>query len=157
MVLDKIRIVVDTNVFINGIFKGDSFAKAIFNLKSLNKVSFVMNKEMQNELLITFGNILMEAIDRIDKNKKFNIFPLMATLSKCLWQVEEIDHIINTDYCKDDKSDNKFIDCCIDGNVKYLITQDDHIGSVSEQLKKEYDIEVLSPFQFYTKYKTNKL
>ena len=151
------RIVVDTNVFINGIFKGDSFAKAIFNLKSLNKVSFVMNKEMQNELLITFGNILMEAIDRIDKNKKFNIFPLMATLSKCLWQVEEIDHIINTDYCKDDKSDNKFIDCCIDGNVKYLITQDDHIGSVSEQLKKEYDIEVLSPFQFYTKYKTNKL
>ncbi len=157
MVLDKMRIVVDTNVFINGIFKGDSFAKAIFNLKSLNKVSFVMNKEMQNELLITFGNILMEAIDRIDKNKKFNIFPLMATLSKCLWQVEEIDHIINTDYCKDDKSDNKFIDCCIDGNVKYLITQDDHIGSVSEQLKKEYDIEVLSPFQFYTKYKTNKL
>ena len=151
MVLDKMRIVVDTNVFINGIFKGDSFAKAIFNLKSLNKVSFVMNKEMQNELLITFGNILMEAIDRIDKNKKFNIFPLMATLSKCLWQVEEIDHIINTDYCKDDKSDNKFIDCCIDGNVKYLITQDDHIGSVSEQLKKEYDIEVLSPFQFYTK------
>ena len=136
MVLDKMRIVVDTNVFINGIFKGDSFAKAIFNLKSLNKVSFVMNKEMQNELLITFGNILMEAIDRIDKNKKFNIFPLMATLSKCLWQVEEIDHIINTDYCKDDKSDNKFIDCCIDGNVKYLITQDDHIGSVSEQLKK---------------------
>ena len=157
MVLDKMRIVVDTNVFINGIFKGDSFAKAIFNLKSLNKVSFVMNKEMQNELLITFGNILMEAIDRIDKNKKFNIFPLMATLSKCLWQVEEIDHIINTDYCKDDKSDNKFIDCCIDGNVKYLITQDDHIGSVSEQLKKEYDIEVLSPFQFYNKYKTNKL
>lgn len=27
------RVVVDTNVFINGIFKKDSFAKAIFNLK----------------------------------------------------------------------------------------------------------------------------
>ena len=157
MILDKMRIVVDTNVFINGLFKGDSFAKAIFNLKSLNKVSFVMNKEMQNELLVTFGNILMEAIDRIDNKKKFNPFSLMAALSKCLWQVEEIDHIIYTDYCQDDKSDNKFIDCCIDGNVKYLITQDDHIGSVSEQLKKDYDIEVLSPFQFYTKYKTNKL
>ena len=99
------RVVVDTNVFINGIFKKDSFAKAIFNLKSLNKISFVMNKEMQNELLVTFGNILLEAIKRIDSKKDFNIFPLMATLSKCLWQVEEIDHIINTDYCKDDKSD----------------------------------------------------
>ena len=101
------RIVVDTNVFINGIFKKDSFCKAIFNLKTINKVSFVMNKEMQNELLVTFGNILMEALNRIDNSKEFNIFPLMATLSKCLWQVEEIDHIYNCDYCKDDKSDNK--------------------------------------------------
>lgn len=151
------KVVVDTNVFINGLFKNDDFCKAIFRLKSLNKITFVMNQDMQNELLVTFGNILIEAINKINNKKKFNPFSLMAALSKCLWQVEEIDHIINTDYCKDDKSDNKFIDCCIDGNVKYLITQDDHIGSVSEQLKKEYAIEVLSPFQFYTKYKTNKL
>ena len=151
------RVVVDTNVFINGMFKKDSFAKAIFNLKSLNKISFVMNKEMQNELLVTFGNILLEAIKRIDSKKDFNIFPLMATLSKCLWQVEEIDHIINTDYCKDDKSDNKFIDCCIDGNVKYLITQDKHINSAGDKIKKEHDIEVLSPMQFYYKYSRHQL
>ncbi len=69
MVLYKMRIVVDTNVFINGIFKGDSFCKAIFTLKSLNKVTFVMNKDMQNELLVTFGNILMEAIKRIPKKR----------------------------------------------------------------------------------------
>ena len=151
------KVVVDTNVFIYGLFKNDDFCKAIFRLKSLNKITFVMNKEMQNELLITFGDILMEAIERIDANKKFNIFPLMAGLSKCLWQVEEIDHVIRTNYCIEDETDNKFIDCCIDGDVKYLITQDNHIGSVSEQIKKDYRIEVLSPFQFYTKYKTKKL
>lgn len=152
------RVVLDTNVFINGIFKNDSFCKAIFNLKSFNKISFVMNKEMQNELLITFGNILLEAFKKIDNTKEFNIFPLMASLSKCLWQVEEIDHIINTNYCSEDISDNKFIDCCIDGNVKYLITQDVHLNSVCDNLYKDYnDIEILSPFQFYTKYKTNKL
>ena len=151
------RVVVDTNVFINGIFKKDSFCKAIFNLKSLNKISFVMNKEMQNELLVTFGNILLEAFKRIDNGKEINIFSLMATLSKCLWQVEEIDHIINTNYCIEDKSDNKFIDCCIDGNVKYLITQDKHINSVSTQLKKTYNIEILSPMQFYTKFQRNML
>ena len=151
------RVVVDTNVFIDGLFKNDDFCKAIFRLKSLNKITFVMNQDMQNELLITFGDILMEAIERIDANKKFNIFPLMAGLSKCLWQVEEIDHVIRTNYCIEDETDNKFIDCCIDGDVKYLITQDNHIGSVSEQIKKDYRIEVLSPFQFYTKYKTKKL
>ena len=151
------KVVVDTNVFIYGLFKNDDFCKAIFRLKSLNKITFVMNKEMQNELLITFGDILMEAIERIDANKKFNIFPLMAGLSKCLWQVEEIDHVIRTNYCIEDETDNKFIDCCIDGDVKYLITQDNHIGSVSEQIKKDYRIEVLSPFQFYTKYTTKQL
>ena len=151
------RVVVDTNVFINGIFKQDEFSKAIFNLKSLNKISFVMNKEMQNELLVTFGDILIEAINRTKGEDSFKIFPLMAALSKCLWQVEEIDHIINTKYCKEDKSDNKFVDCCVDGNVKYLITQDRHINSVSDILKKEHNIEVLSPLQFYTKYKYNKL
>lgn len=147
----------DTNVFINGIFKGDKYCKAIFQLKSLNKVTFVMNKEMQNELLITFGNILNEAYKKLDKEHDINMFTLMATLSKCLWQVEEIDHVISTNYCIEDNSDNKFIDCCIDGNVKYLITQDKHINNAGDILNKDYNIQVLSPFQFYTKYTTNQL
>lgn len=156
--MDKVKVVVDTNVFINGIFKNDEFAKALFQLKSLNKVVFVMNKEMQNELLVTFANILLEAFKRKGKKgEEIKIIPLSASLSKCLWQVKEVDHIIHTNHCKEDKSDNKFIDCCIDDMVRYLITQDKHINSVSGILKEKYDIEVLSPFQFYTLYKSNQL
>lgn len=152
------RVVIDTNVFINGIFKNDKFCKAIFQLKSLKKITLVMNKDMQNELFITFGNILLEAFKKVHKeDEEFRIFPLMMSLSKSLWQVEEIDHIINTNYCTEDESDNKFIDCCIDGNVTYLITQDNHINSYQVELKKDYGIEVLSPFQFYFKFKGNKL
>lgn len=44
--MDKMKVVVDTNIFINGIFKGDEFAQALFQLKSANKIYFVMNKEM---------------------------------------------------------------------------------------------------------------
>lgn len=151
-------IVVDTNVFINGMFKNDESCRAIFKLKAMNKVTFVMNQKMQAELLVTFANILLEAYDKKkDKNGSMKVIPLMASLSKCLWQVKEIDHIINTNYCEEDKSDNKFIDCCIDGDVKYLVTQDKHINSVSNKLKKERDIEVLSPFQFYTKYRMKQL
>ncbi len=156
--MDKIKVVLDTNVFINGIFKGDQFAQALFQLKSANKIYFVMNKEMQNELLITFSNILLEAYKkRNKKGEEIGIIPLSASLSRCLWQVREVDHIIHTSFCKEDISDNKFIDCCIDDNVKYLITQDKHINGVAEEIKKQYKIEVLSPFQFYTKYKTNQL
>ena len=99
------KVVVDTNVFVNGIFKQDNFCKAIFKLKELNKIVFVMNKEMQNELLFTFYNILLEAFKRKkEKDKELKVLPLAASLSKCLWQVEEIDHVISTDYCIDDKS-----------------------------------------------------
>lgn len=151
-------IVVDTNVFINGIFKNDESCRAIFNLKAMNKVTFVMNQKMQAELLVTFANILLEAYEKKkDRNGNIKVIPLMASLSKCLWQVKEIDHIINTNYCAEDKSDNKFIDCCIDGDVKYLITQDMHINNVSDKLKEERNIEVLSPMQFYTKYRTKQL
>lgn len=152
------RVVVDTNVFINGIFKHDNFCKAIFRFKELNKIAFVMNKDMQNELLVTFYKILIEALKRKNiENKEIKLLSLIATLSKCLWQVEEIDHIINTNYCVEDISDNKFIDCCIDGNVKYLITQDKHINSISSQLKKDFNIEVFSPMQFYTKYQMHQI
>lgn len=152
------RVVVDTNVFINGIFKGDSHCKAIFQLKELNKLAFVMNKDMQNELIYTFYNILLEAFKKKKiRNKEFKSLPYIASFSKCLWQVEEIDHVIKTNFCADDKSDNKFIDCCIDGNVRYLITQDQHINSISFQLEKEHGIIVLSPLQFYNKYKTHQL
>ena len=156
--MDKIKVVVDTNIFINGIFKQDEFAQTLFQLKSANKILFVMNKEMQNELLITFSTILLEAYKkRNKKGEEIGIIPLSASLSKCLWQVREVDHIIHTNFCKDDKSDNKFIDCCIDDNVKYLITQDQHINGVAEEIKQQYNIELLSPFQFYRRYKTKKL
>lgn len=130
-------VVLDTNVFINGLFKSDEFCRALFKLKSNNKITFVMNEKMQDELLVTFAQILLKTYEK----KKYTlgelkIIPLIASLSKCLWQVKEINHIINTDYIKEDLSDNKFIDCCIDGNVKYLITQDQHINNVSQILKK---------------------
>lgn len=95
--MDSIKVVVDTNVFINGIFKGDEFSQVIFQLKNVNKIVFVMNKGMQDELLITFANILLTAFKRKGKKgEEIKLIPLSASLSKCLWQVREVDHLIHT-------------------------------------------------------------
>ena len=51
---NPIQIVVDTNVFVKAIFHRDENSKKLFQLKTNNKIRFVMNKEMQNELLVTF-------------------------------------------------------------------------------------------------------
>ena len=85
---------VDTNVFINEIFKGDTYCKAIFTLKILNKVSFVMNKEMQDELLITLGDILIEipiTSLRLNKLKDFNSIVSIKEIVHCLlWHKEPL-------------------------------------------------------------------
>ena len=70
-----------------------------------------------------------------------------------LWEIERIEHNIKTNYCVDDVEDNKFIDCCIDGKIKYLITNDMHIREVikkSDEIKEKYnlDLNILSPYQF---------
>ncbi len=152
--MDKIRVVVDSNIFIKALFFRDQFCKTILQLKKLGKITFVMNKEMQLELVRVFGEILIKSFQK--SKDSINIYPLLSSLSLCLWQVEEIDHVIFTDYCED-HDDDKFVDCCIDGNVKYLITEDHHLNSISKKLSKEYGIEVLSSFQFYAKYQKHDL
>lgn len=152
--MDEIRVVVDTNIFIKALFFKDQFCKTILQLKKLGKITFVMNKEMQLELVRVFGEILIQTFKK--SNNTLNIYPLLSSLSLCLWQVEEIDHIIYTEYCED-HDDDKFVDCCIDGNVKYLITEDHHLNSISKKLFKKHNIEVLSSFQFYVKHQKHDL
>lgn len=151
---NKTRIIVDTNVFIKAIFHKDENSKALLRLKEQNKVSFVLNKEMQNELLITFIEILDNTLSKSEFKRKSRILTLL--LSTSMWQVEEIDHKTHTSHCED-IDDNKFIDCAIDGNVKYIISYDTHLNSISDFLKEKYNIEVLSPLQFYMKYEFEKL
>lgn len=145
--MNRINVVVDTNVFIKAIFHDDEWCKKIFQLKSNNKIKFFMNKDMHAELLITFFKIQNAIQDNCNSKADYSRF-LVIFLSSAMWQIEEIEHNTNVNLCID-PDDNKFIDCCIDGNVKYLITCDNHLNSISSILKKKYNIEVLSPYQFY--------
>ena len=68
------------------------------------------------------------------------------------YNIEKIEHKTKTNYCED-KSDNMFIDCCIDGNVEYLVSEDIHVQRIKdfkEDIKEKYglNIKILSPFQF---------
>lgn len=145
--MDSLKVIVDTNVFVKAIFHRNQDAKELFRLKNNNKIRFVMNKEMQNELLVTFFKLLLETAKDIT-----NIPKLGTLLSLSLWQVMEIDHNSKTTFCED-SDDNKFIDCAIDGDVKYIITYDAHLNSLADFLEENYKIKVLNPYQFLIEYK----
>lgn len=147
--MDSLKVIVDTNVFVKAIFHKNQEAKELFRLKTNNKIRFVMNREMQNELLVTFFKLLVQIVE---KKQEKNIPTLGMLLSLSLWQVFEIDHNSKTTFCED-PDDNKFIDCAIDGDVKYIITYDAHLNSLSDFLEENYKIKVLNPYQFLIEYK----
>ena len=144
--MNKIRVVVDTNVFINAIFHDDKTCQKILQYNNENKIQFCFNEYTNRELYYIIGELLQKTMKKIDTAK------MLSRFGKMMYNVEKIEHRTQTNYCVD-KSDNNFIDCCIDGKVNYLITSDIHIEDVRnkiKEIKKRYNVEIkiLSPFQF---------
>lgn len=144
--ISSVRVVVDTNVFIDAIFENDQSCQSVLRYKHDGDIIFCMNEDMYKELYYIFSKSLDEV-----KLKK-DLQRLLPKFGNTLYQVEWIPHKIKTDYCED-KSDNKFIDCCIEGNIKYLITSDMHLREVQkdlEDIKEKYnlDLNIMSAYQF---------
>ena len=145
--MKPIRVVVDTNVFIDAIFHNDNSCQSIFRYKNEKKIAFCMNEKMYKELILIFGRLL-------EKNKLTkDMSRLVSYFGGTLWEIERIEHKTQTSYCKEDREDNKFVDCCIDGRIIYLITNDMHIREVTKDLddiKQIYglNLKIMSPFQF---------
>lgn len=145
--MKPIRVVVDTNVFIDAIFHNDESCKSIFEYKQNKQIQFCMNEKMYNELILIFGRLL-------ERNKLLkDMTKMISRFGKVLWEIEKVEHKTKTHYCVDDEEDDKFVDCCIDGRIQYLITSDMHIREVTkslEEIKEKYrlDLKIMSPFQF---------
>lgn len=145
--MKPIKVVVDTNVFIDAIFHNDQSCKSIFQYKQDKLIEFCMNEIMYKELILIFGRLL-EA-NKLTKDMS----RLVSFFGGTLWEIQRIEHKTKTQYCIDDEEDNKFIDCCIDGKIKYLITSDMHLREVTknlEEIKDKYkiDLKIMSPYQF---------
>lgn len=145
--MKPIRVVVDTNVFIDAIFNNDDSCQAILKHKHDGNIVFCMNEKMYKELCLIFGRHL----EKVKLNR--HISNLLPRFGNTLWEVEAIPHKTYTEYCIEDHEDDKFIDCCIDGKINYLISQDGGVVSVRDSLqeikdKHNIDINILSPFQF---------
>ena len=142
----SVKVVVDTNVFIDAIFQNDQSCQAILKYKHDGDITFNMNEEMYKELWLIFGRQL----DEIKLTK--DLERLIPRFGNTLYQVEWVSHSTHTNYCED-KSDNKFVDCCIDGKINYLITSDMHLREVQkhlDEIKEKYKLElkIMSAYQF---------
>ena len=131
------KIVLDTNVLISGIFFGGPPFQ-ILEAWHEQKIQFLLSIEMfeeykrvAEELAETHRGIDITAIlDLIVVNSKIIHAPALVT-----------------NVCKDEE-DDKFIACATAGDSKIIVTGDKAFLSVG----KYQDIEIISPRQFVEKY-----
>lgn len=148
-----INVVVDTNTLVDAIFHNDTECADLFQYKHDGEICFSMNIKTYQEAYRIFLRTL-EEVEKKAKDKNIEISEkeindLFYKLTNALWEINKVDCISKTKYCVKDPDDNKFIDCCIDGNIKYLVSSDNHLLDLKDLPEiKRYGIKIMTPKEF---------
>ncbi len=132
------KIVLDTNVFVSGIFWSGPPHK-IVTLWAENKITILITKKILNEYF--------RVLNEIDKNGEI-------AKKWCALMVENCPVLEDKNYiqiCRD-LDDNKFLDCALIGKVDYLVSGDNDLLS----LNKIEKIKIVNPAKFLRIYKNFK-
>lgn len=106
-----IKPVIDTNVFIAGLINKTGAPAKIINYWEERAFDLLIS-----ELVLREYNDLLLAFSKIPENKSREILEIIAQLAI------KIDVREGFSVCKD-ASDNKFMDCAVNGQADYLVTK----------------------------------
>ena len=127
------KIVLDTNVFISGIFWKGASNKVIVNWKE-GKFTLVTSLETISEIIKVLKDFKIRLSD--DMIKEW--VDLIVRNSIIVEPKEKIEAV------KDDPKDNIFIETAVAGNVDYIVSQDNHLL----KLKEFRGIKIITPEEF---------
>lgn len=132
------KIVLDTNVFISGIFWSGS-PHQVLMLWAKNKIDLLVTKKILNEYL----RILHKIDQKGNLAQKWGVFVLEHSII-----LEDIELV---QVCRD-PDDNKFLNCTIIGGANYLVSGDDDLLS----LRTIGSTEIITSAQFLKKYRKSR-
>ena len=127
------KVVLDTNVFISGIFWRGSSNKVIINWKE-GKFTLVTSLETISEIIKVLKDFKINLSD--DTLREW--IDLIIRNSIIVEPKERINIV------KDDPKDNIFIETAVDGNADYIVSQDNHLL----KLKEFKGIKIITPEEF---------
>ena len=127
------KAVLDTNIFISGIFWRGSSNKVILNWRA-GKFTLVTSLEAVSEIIKVLKDFKIRLSD--DMIKEW--IDLIIRNSIIVEPKEKIAIV------KDDPKDNIFIETAVAGNVDYIISQDNHLL----KLKGFRGIKIITPEEF---------
>ena len=132
------KVVLDTNVWLSGIFwNGEA-----------NKI--IEKAEKNNIQILISEDILSEIVNVLNKESKFQkyILNLRLSIEDILRTILSISTLIETetklDIIKSDPKDNIILEASIDGKVEYIVSYDNHLLNMIEFR----GIKIISPSEF---------
>lgn len=128
------RIVLDTNVFISGIFWEGNFCSQLVDKWKNKKFDLVSSMEIIDELVKTLKNFKIQMPDDMIQDWR-NLIIENSII---------VEPTIKLDVVKEDLDDNKFLEAGLTGKADFIISQDNHLLKL-----KEYEgIKIVNPEDF---------
>jgi len=131
------KIVVDTNVLISATFWSGASSKIIQKAEN-RELELISSMDIIDEY---YGVLNYKEIqDKIrDKNLEMKeTVGKVISVAAVVWPKEKLCVI------KDDTDDDKIVECAVEGEVDYIVSQDNHLL----RLKEFRGIKILSPIEF---------
>ncbi len=130
-----IKVVLDTNVFISGIFWEGNFCSQIIDAWMSRKIVMISSLEIVEELGETLRDFKIRMPEELIKELQNRIIE-----NAIIVEPKEKLNIV-----KDDSDDNKLFEAAIAGNAEYIISQDKkHVLKI-----REYEgTKTISPEEF---------
>lgn len=143
---NKLRAVIDTNLFVSGLFSRDSVSARLqahwINLDFILVTSIDIIKEVNR--VLHYPRI-QERFNPKDETLKrfFRLIFRKAVITKDTYK---------TDRITDDPTDNKFLACAMEGKANYIVSRDPHLRNI----KHFQGIQIIDATSFIDRIKENK-
>ncbi len=139
----KLRAVIDTNLFVSGMFARDALSAQLQNLWIGQQFELVTSLEIIREVsrVLSYPRIKARFNPSEDNVRRFfRLIFRKAIISKDLYR---------TDKVVDDPTDNKFLACALEKKADYIISRDPHLRN----LKHYHGIQIIDATTFIQKVK----
>ena len=125
------RVVLDTNVFISGIFWSGNYCSQLIDKWKNKEIELVSSIEIIEELVKTLRNFKIPMPESMIKEWR-NVILNNSVI---------IEPSTKIDVVKEDPEDNKFLETAIDGKANFIVSQDRHLLN----LKEYQGIKIVKP------------
>jgi uncharacterized protein len=139
----KLRAVIDTNLFVSGLFAKDTLSAQLQNLWINQEFELVISLEIIKEVsrVLSYPRI-KERFKPKEENVRrfFRLIFRKAIISKDIYKTDKI---------VDDPTDNKFLACAMEKKADYIVSRDPHL----RDLKHFHGIQIIDATTFIEKVK----